>query len=114
MVLTEAQAKALGILDEHGAQSPAQFARHMWPDSEGWRNHTKCGPSGVTRGGGMPLAAGCYLGKLARRGLVWRWQPWDLPYHIEYDLTQKGRTALQLWREAQGGQNGTACDRNQS
>lgn len=80
-MLTESQAKALNILKDHGPLSPRQFARLMWPDSPGWCRVSKCGPYGSTRGGGMNLAGGGYLGKLHRKG-------WVEPSRAEWPLGQ--------------------------
>ncbi len=95
MTLTDKTLQALRILKEHGPLAPRRFAKHMWPESAGWRRYTNCGPYGVTRGGGMNLAAGGFLGKLRRRGLV-DWRPRDrmpkAPY--VYALSEKGRKAL--------------------
>lgn len=70
MKLSKVQRRALQLLQERGPLRPAAFAEFMWPNSEGWAHHTKCGPSGSHRGGGMPLAAGGYLGKLSKLRLV--------------------------------------------
>jgi hypothetical protein len=67
--LTETQARALQIIREHNIVMARQFARFMWPVSDGWSTHTNCG-RGVSKGGGMNLAAGGYLGKLRRRKLI--------------------------------------------
>lgn len=68
--LSEAQKKALEIIRDHGPIRPREFARKMWPDSEGWRRSSRAGLYGSSRGGGMNLAAGGYLGKLARKGWI--------------------------------------------
>jgi len=73
MALTAKQRQALEIVRDHPGLEPAQFSRLMWPDSEGHQHHTKCGPKGTCRGGGMRLAAGGYLGKLVKAGLVERY-----------------------------------------
>ena len=62
--------QALLIVKEAGIIRPREFAERMWPDSEGWQRMARCGPYGVTQGGGMPPAGGAYLGKLRARGLV--------------------------------------------
>jgi hypothetical protein len=76
-MVTPTQRKALNIIRDHPIDSPRQFARFMWPDSERWKNHTKAGPNGVVRGGGMSLAGGGYLGRLCK-----------------FLLTEAGRQAL--------------------
>lgn len=68
--LTPSQFRALKIIRDNRIEMPRQFARLMWPDSDGWDRYTKCGPYGVTRGGGMSIAGGGYLGKLCSGGLI--------------------------------------------
>jgi hypothetical protein len=63
-------AEALHIIATHTITAPKQFARFMWPDSDGWRSSTGHGRSGSIKGGGMSMAGGSYLGKLRRRGLI--------------------------------------------
>ncbi len=94
--MTELQQRALMIVAEHGPIKPREFARFMWPDSEAWSHHTKCGNHGVTTGGGMNMAGGMYLGKL-------RQKKWVDYYHREvggklvyrgFIITQIGSLAL--------------------
>lgn len=70
--LTDAQRRALEIVQSNPGISAAEFARKMWPESHGWNTRRKCGGYGVHKGGGMYVAAGQYLGKLHRAGLVKR------------------------------------------
>jgi len=96
MKATPSQLKALHILKEHGPIRPREFARLMWPDSEGWRRSTKCGPNGSTRGGGMCLAGGGYLGKLYHKG--WSkevYSQYDPTRSLGYSLTEEGWQALE-------------------
>lgn len=77
MKLTASQRRALEVIREWWTVyrkeiRPREFARRMWPDSPRWQVHVKCGPNGSHRGGGMYLAGGGYLGKLARLGLISR------------------------------------------
>lgn len=90
--LTPARRRALEILRDYPGIRPLGFAEKMWPDSEGWSHLTSCGPKGVTRGGGMPQAAGSYLGKLRKDGLV-RNNVSD--FNNDYYLTEKGKQALE-------------------
>jgi hypothetical protein len=70
--LTDKEKKAVLLLSSRPMRAK-QFARLFWPDSECWQNHTNCG-RGVTRGGGMVIAAGGYLGKLKRKHpRIFRW-----------------------------------------
>lgn len=69
-MITDTTYRALCILRDNPGIRPREFSKKMWPDSLGHQNHTPAGPHGVTRGGGMWLAAGGYLGKLAHRGLT--------------------------------------------
>ena len=63
--------RALRIIRDHSdLQSPAEFARLMWPDAPGWRVSVRCGPNGSTRGRQMVSAGGAYLSKLRRAGLI--------------------------------------------
>lgn len=69
-VLTKAQAKSLQIIRDNDVQYASQFADLYFPkDYIGFRRMTKCG-YGSTRGGGMNLWAGGWLGKLRKKGLV--------------------------------------------
>jgi len=100
-VLTEPQVKALTILQNHGPLRPREFARLMWPDSPGWQRHARCGPNGSHKGGGMYLAAGGYLGKLARKGWIYRkFKQYSWGYDsMGYILNGPGKTILRLHRE---------------
>jgi len=71
--MTETQARALTILnvDIHDMMTAGHFAKKMWPDSEGWTRVKNTG-NGATSGKGMWLAAGSYLAKLHKKGLVIR------------------------------------------
>lgn len=88
--------KAIRIIYESGPINPTAFAKSMWPDSEGWRHHTKCGPKGSRKGGGMSLAGGGYLGRLDRLGLIRRT---SLDIHFGYILTPEG---LKICKEVYG------------
>ena len=68
--LTTAQRRALEILRDKGPLPPREFSRWMWPDNIAHQATGKCGAYGVTRGTGMHLAGGAYLGKLSKAGLV--------------------------------------------
>ena len=69
--LTDFRRRALEIIRDNPGIWPARFAELAWPDSEGWRRQRKCGNHGAHRGGGMYVAAGQYLGKLRREGLIY-------------------------------------------
>lgn len=71
MKLTKQQVRAVRILCRaENPVKPKAFARAMWPDAEGWQSYAKCGAKGVSRGGGMVLAAGGYLGRLRVAGIA--------------------------------------------
>lgn len=70
IVLTDSLKKALLIIRDHSPSRPREFAYMMWKDSPKWKNKVKAGNNGVAKGGGMPLAAGGYLGKLQSKGLI--------------------------------------------
>jgi hypothetical protein len=95
--MTESTKKALEIIKEKGPIKPKRFAKFMWPDSDGWSTHTNCG-HGVTRGGGMNLAAGGYLGKLRKRGLIEkkleRW-PTEGYRNKGYILSKEGKKKIE-------------------
>jgi len=67
--LTPKQKRALEIIRKNPGIRPREFAKLMWPDSPRWRNMAKCG-YGVHQGGGMYLAAGGFMGKLNKLGLI--------------------------------------------
>lgn len=62
--------KALRIIATKDIRSPHEFAKEMWPNSEGWQRYGKVG-YGVHKGAVMNLAAGGFLGKLRAKGLIW-------------------------------------------
>lgn len=68
--LSESLKKALMIIRDRKPERPGEFAFLMWADSPKWQNRTKAGKNGVSKGGGMNLAAGGYLGKLKSQGLI--------------------------------------------
>lgn len=93
MRLTQSNRRALEILRDVKEMYPRQFSKAMWPDSPCWKHHTKAGPGGVMLAGGMNLAAGGYLAKLLRRGLVsLRYSSVHQPF---YSISTKGRKALE-------------------
>ena len=85
--MTETMVEALRIIRDHEIDSPRQFALFMWPDAAGWNRLGKCG-QGTTRGGGMNLAGGAYLGKLKKRGLIYRYQE-------RFYLTDEGKVVIE-------------------
>ena len=91
---TAAQLRALAILRDHGPMMPKRFAERMWPDSPSWKKVVRCGAHGSHRGGGMYGAAGGFLGKLVRAGLVRRTTRRSYDYN-DYELSPAGRAALQ-------------------
>lgn len=62
--------RALKILKENEVKTARQFARLMWPDSLCWQKMYNIGAHGATRGMGMWLAGGSFLGKLHHAGLI--------------------------------------------
>jgi len=68
--LTPTRRRALEIVRDGGPILPGHFAERMWPDSECWRHVHKCGPYGASQGVMMAMAAGGFLGKLGKAGLV--------------------------------------------
>lgn len=91
--MTKSVRRALETLRRVGEVYPRRFAREMWPDSPCWKHHTKAGNKGVMLAGGMNLAAGGYLAKLMKRGLVsLRYSSTSQPF---YSLSMEGRKALE-------------------
>lgn len=83
--------RALSIVQHHGPVQPKAFARAMWPASPSWGHRTNCG-HGVSIGLCMAIAAGGYLGKLAKRGLIG--PGFQHGVHAGYVLTDQGRALL--------------------
>lgn len=84
----KATIKALRLIATKDIGCPYDFARAMWPDSDGWRRVHKLG-HGSSKGAAMALAAGGFLGKLRAQGFVkWLYAP-DVIV-----LTDKGRELL--------------------
>ena len=79
---------ALMLIRAKEIRSPQEFAKEMWPDSEGWQRYGKVG-HGVHKGAGMNLAAGGFLGKLRYQGLIWGGYNQD-----RVILTDRGRERL--------------------
>jgi len=79
---------ALKLIATKNIRSPSEFAKEMWPNSEGWQRVQNVG-HGAHRGAGMFLAGGSFLGKLRSQGLILG--------GIDQDrivLTDKGRELL--------------------
>lgn len=95
--LTQAQTRALTIVRDHPGIRPREFAKLMWPESEGWSHHVKCGSNGSHKGGGMPLAGGGYLGKLMRLKLIRNEIIFSISSHQSggYFITLAGERALE-------------------
>jgi hypothetical protein len=69
--------------------SPSWIASAVFPDDHpGWRRVCKCGPYGSTRGSGLVMMMGGYLGKLHRAKLVYR-------FGNETRITHEGRKVLE-------------------
>ena len=91
--------KALGILYDHEIASAVEFARLMWPDSEGWHHRIGAG-HGVVRGRGMSMAGGSYLGRLQKAG----WSTVSFGgsrYRQIYHLTPEGKKLVEAYRESE-------------
>ena len=80
--------KALIVIRENQIERPKQFARLLWPDSEGWQRVHKVG-HGASRGAMMSFAAGGLLGKLRCQGYIVGGYP-DRPAL----LTDKGKEQI--------------------
>lgn len=90
---TETAIRALRILAEHGPIRPSHFASLMWPESESWSRVGKCGAYGATRGVGMRLGGGGYLGRLTKKG--WAVYQWGADrYRSGHVISAEGRRLL--------------------
>lgn len=81
--------KALLIIRDNNIRSPREFARFMWPTSEGWHRMHKIG-RGVHQGAMMAFAGGGFLGKLRQKGLIFGYGDFD----GGIKLSDKGREML--------------------
>ncbi|MBA7654002.1 hypothetical protein ES703_61869 [subsurface metagenome] len=79
--------KALLIIKEKEVKYSRDFAKLMWPDSPCWQKVYNVG-SGATRGVGMWLAGGSFLGKLYQKGYIHQF------YGERIRLTSKGEDRL--------------------
>jgi len=91
-MLSDQQRRALSIiLSYDNGITPSQFAGKMWPDSQGHKTYYNVG-RGVSRGAGMALAGGGYLGRLRNAGLArWRHTPTNAKI---YYVTELARSLL--------------------
>lgn len=96
----KATIRALQIIrDDETIHRPTEFARKMWPGSEGWQRVGKIG-HGSHRGVGLLLAAGGFLRKLRAQGLIIISLDRDYrSYSRDYYLTSKGREMLEEHEE---------------
>jgi hypothetical protein len=88
--MTETRTKALAIIHRASGISAAAFAETMWPDSPHWRESYQCGAYGSSKGRGVVMAGGSYLGKLKKAGLVYSAYADRTGFH----LTPAGEKAL--------------------
>ncbi len=91
--MTNKTIRALQLIRGGQFRAPAEFARAMWPDSDGFKRHYKCG-RGSSTGTMMAMAGGGFLGKLRKRGLIH--EPVSYHRHVSgtFTLTAEGREAL--------------------
>jgi len=80
------------IRDYENIHRPTEFARLMWPDSEGWQRVGKIG-HGSHRGVGLLLVAGGFLARLKYKGLIL--DHCNRDYSHDYYLTSEGRKLLE-------------------
>lgn len=78
------------IMQEGGSVKPKKFAKLAWPDSPKWETVRKCGKSGYYKGMGMFVAAGQYLGRLAKKGYLEKNSKTG-----KYGITEAGATFLE-------------------
>jgi len=87
--MTESEKRALRILSEYEEGiHPKRFAELMWPDSPCWTKLYNCGPNGASFGVAMYRAAGGYLGRLRKKGVV------RCRYDYSYIITNAGKALL--------------------
>lgn len=89
--------KALQILSDKPYLTAKWFAQEMWPDSEKWKRSHNTGNGGC-RGKGMWLAAGSFLAKLQKQGLVWV-DFSNTAHHKTFCLSHKGNEILKEYYE---------------
>lgn len=69
--------------------TPYWIASRVFPDDHpGWLRSCKCGAYGSTRGSGLVMFMGGYLGKLRKAGLITEW--YDIHQNRNIALTVKG------------------------
>lgn len=69
MKISDKTIKALTIFLKHPGIRPRDFAELMWVGSDSWEKIGRIG-RGVTRGVGLMLKGGGYIGKLKQENLV--------------------------------------------
>jgi hypothetical protein len=96
MIVTDTTRRALIIIRDHGEAItyPKYFAALMWPESGAWQRSKKSG-YGSAKGAGMYSAAGGYLGKLIKRGLIRESFRGGFDTHARrFELTDAGKEAI--------------------
>jgi hypothetical protein len=91
--MSPARLRALRIIADEPGIRPREFAKKMWPDSDGWKRHSRSGPKGAHRGGGMYLTGGAFLGRLNNDGLTYHTNTYQ--YDTGHALTTAGERALE-------------------
>lgn len=83
--------KALQIIERYGGSiRPKAFAHEMWPDSPAWEKSRACGRNGyMYKGMGLFVSAGCYLGGLAKKGLL------EKNEVKKYEITEAGKEFIE-------------------
>lgn len=78
---------------EDSFQTPYWIASEVFPDDHpGWLRSCKCGAYGSTRGSGLIMFMGGYLGKLRKSDIVCEW--YDTHDNRKMALTAKGQKIL--------------------
>lgn len=90
---TPAVLKGLQIIADHPGIRPREFAKKMWPDSPGWKRHSRSGPNGAHQGGGMYLTGGAFMGRLNNAGLTVH--TYAHRFDTGHELTDAGRKMLE-------------------
>lgn len=107
--MTPTQEKALKFIRDNPGVQAAKIAEHLWPDSLMHRRQYNTG-NGACVGKGAWLCGGSYVGKLIKKGWVWRdydkWRDYDtgeVTYGAAlYKISRVGLAALNKTIGARG------------
>lgn len=103
-MITAKQARALAFIAREAITHPAHLAHLLWPGDPGWSRSMKCGrnENGLQKGAGLMMAAGGYLGRLAKAGLIFNYHVFGNGTREPAALTELGKQLLAEYKEAHG------------